>query len=99
MRNAATRTDEHEQPNGKSEPSKHLKNKQGHKFDQGHQFAKTKTGICKLNKINKNAIALIIGTNFSKSVFPIKDKRNKYHPRILICELVEVLNFTLNKQF
>ena len=33
MRNAATRTDEHEQPNGKSEPSKHLKNKQGHKFD------------------------------------------------------------------
>ena len=25
--------DEHEQPNGKSEPSKHIKNNTGHKFD------------------------------------------------------------------
>ena len=33
MRNATTRIDEHEQPNGKSELSKHLKNNLGHKFD------------------------------------------------------------------
>ena len=31
--NAVTRIDEHEQPNGKSEPSKHIKNNAGHKFD------------------------------------------------------------------
>ena len=34
IRNAVTRTEEHEQPNGKSEPSKHLKNNPGHKFDR-----------------------------------------------------------------
>ena len=28
-----TRKDEHEQPNGKLKPSKHLKNNPGHKFD------------------------------------------------------------------
>ena len=33
IRNALTRIDEHEQPNDKSEPSKHLKNNPGHKFD------------------------------------------------------------------
>ena len=33
IRKAVTRIDEHEQPNGKSEPSKHLKNNPGHKFD------------------------------------------------------------------
>ena len=33
VRNAVTRIDEHEQPNGKSEPSKHIKNNTGHKFD------------------------------------------------------------------
>ena len=33
IRNAVTRIDEHKQPNGKSEPSKHLKNNAGHKFD------------------------------------------------------------------
>ena len=32
MRNTATRLDEHEQPNGKLEPSKHLKNNLGHIF-------------------------------------------------------------------
>ena len=32
IRNAVTRIDEHEQPNDKSEPSKHLKNNPGHKF-------------------------------------------------------------------
>ena len=30
---AVTRIDEHEQPNGKSEPFKHLKNNPWHKFD------------------------------------------------------------------
>ena len=33
IRNAVTRIDEHEQTNGKLEPSKHLKNNPGHKFD------------------------------------------------------------------
>ena len=33
IRNAVTRIDEHEQLNGKSEPSKHLKINLGHKFD------------------------------------------------------------------
>ena len=33
IRNAVTRIDEHEQPNGKSEPSKRIKNNPGHKFD------------------------------------------------------------------
>ena len=33
IRNAVTRIDEHEQPNRKSEPSKHIKNNPGHKFD------------------------------------------------------------------
>ena len=33
MRNAITRIDEHEQPNGKLEPSKHLKTNPEHKFD------------------------------------------------------------------
>ena len=33
IRNAVTRIDEHEQPNGKSEPSKQLKSKPGHQFD------------------------------------------------------------------
>ena len=33
IRNAVTRIDEHEQPNGKSEPSKHIKNNTGHKSD------------------------------------------------------------------
>ena len=33
IRNAVTRIDEDEQPNGKSEPSKHIKNNTGHKFD------------------------------------------------------------------
>ena len=33
IRNVVTRIDEHEQPNGKSEPSKHLKNKPGHQFN------------------------------------------------------------------
>ena len=33
IRNAVTRIDEHEQLNGKSNPSKHLKNNPGHKFD------------------------------------------------------------------
>ena len=32
-KNAVTRIDKHEQANGKSEPSKHLKNNPGHKFD------------------------------------------------------------------
>ena len=33
MKKAATRKDEDEQPNGKLEPSEHLKNNRGHKFD------------------------------------------------------------------
>ena len=33
MRNATTRIDEHEQPNSKSEPSKHLKKNTGQKCD------------------------------------------------------------------
>ena len=33
IRNAVTRIDEHEQPNRKSEPSKHIKSNPGHKFD------------------------------------------------------------------
>ena len=33
IRNAIARIDEHEQPNGKSEPSKHINNNTGHKFD------------------------------------------------------------------
>ena len=33
IRNVVTRIDEHEQPNGKSEPSKHLKNNPGHQFN------------------------------------------------------------------
>ena len=33
IRNTATRIDEYEQPNSKLEPSKHLKNNPGHKFD------------------------------------------------------------------
>ena len=33
IRNTVSRTDEHEQPNCKSEPSKHLKKNPGHKFD------------------------------------------------------------------
>ena len=33
IRNAVTRIDEQEQPNSKSESSKHLKNNPGHKFD------------------------------------------------------------------
>ena len=33
IRNAVTRIVKHKQPNGKSEPSKHLKNNAGHKFD------------------------------------------------------------------
>ena len=33
IRNVVTRKDENEQPHGKSEPSKHLKNNPGHKFD------------------------------------------------------------------
>ena len=33
IRNVVTRIDEHEQPNGKSEPSKHLKNNLGHQFN------------------------------------------------------------------
>ena len=33
IRNAVTRIDEDEQPNGKSEPFKHLKNNRGHNFD------------------------------------------------------------------
>ena len=33
IRNAVTRIDEHEQPNGKSEPSKHTKSNTGHKFN------------------------------------------------------------------
>ena len=33
IRNAVTGIDEHEQLNGKSDPSKHLKNNPGHKFD------------------------------------------------------------------
>ena len=33
IRNTVTRIDEHEQPNGKWEPSKHLKSNPGHKFD------------------------------------------------------------------
>ena len=33
IRNAVTQIDEYEQPNGKLEPSKHLKNNGGHKFD------------------------------------------------------------------
>ena len=33
IRNAVTRIDEHKQPNGKSEASKHLKNNTGYKFD------------------------------------------------------------------
>ena len=32
IRNAVTRIDEHEKPNGKSEPPKHLENNPGHKF-------------------------------------------------------------------
>ena len=32
IRNAITRIDEHEQPNGKLEPSEHLKNNPGHKW-------------------------------------------------------------------
>ena len=33
MTEVTPRTDEHEQANGKLEPSKHLKNNPGHKFD------------------------------------------------------------------
>ena len=33
IRNAVTRIDEHEQPNGKPEPSRHLKNNPGHKTE------------------------------------------------------------------
>ena len=33
IRNVVTRIDEHEQPNGKLEPSKHLKNNPGHQFN------------------------------------------------------------------
>ena len=33
MRNAITRVNEHDQPNGKSKLCKHLKNNPGHKFD------------------------------------------------------------------
>ena len=33
IRNVVTRIDEHKQPNGKSEPSKHLKNNPGHQFN------------------------------------------------------------------
>ena len=33
IRNVVTRIDEHEQPNGQSEPSKHLKNNPGHQFN------------------------------------------------------------------
>ena len=33
IRNIVTRIDEDEQPKGKLEPSKHLKNKPGHQFD------------------------------------------------------------------
>ena len=33
IKNVVTRIDEHEQPNGKSKPSKHLKNNPGQKFD------------------------------------------------------------------
>ena len=33
LRNIVTRIDEHEQPNGKSETSKHLKNNPGHQFN------------------------------------------------------------------
>ena len=32
MRNATTKADKHEQPNGKSEPPKHLKDNPEHKF-------------------------------------------------------------------
>ena len=33
IRNSVTRIDEYEQPNGKSEPSKHMKNNPGYRFD------------------------------------------------------------------
>ena len=33
IRNVVTKIDEHEQPNSKSEPSKHLKNNPGHQFN------------------------------------------------------------------
>ena len=33
MRNTVPSTDEHEQPNGKSESSKHLRRNPGHQFD------------------------------------------------------------------
>ena len=33
IRNVVTRIDEHEQPNGKSEPSKHLRNNPGHQYN------------------------------------------------------------------
>ena len=33
IRNVVTRIDEHEQPNGKLEPSRHLKNNPGHQFN------------------------------------------------------------------
>ena len=33
IRDVVTRIDEHKQPNGKSEPSKHLKNNPGHQFN------------------------------------------------------------------
>ena len=42
IRNAVTRTDEHEQPNCKSEASKNLKKNTGHKFENTLAPFKTK---------------------------------------------------------
>ena len=59
IRNAVTRIDEHQQPNGKSEPSEHLKNNPGHQFDwmilsraPSHRLKRKILEVCFIKQLN-----------------------------------------------